>query len=260
MFYINDLILLFNIVLINVFYLYFAETENLSFPQMVIIFLILFILLVISILTYGSYYVGSGFYLKAICKIKDKPNYLALTFDDGPDAAVTPKILDLLKEHNAKAAFFCIGQNILENPALLQRIHTEGHIVGNHTYSHSEWFDFLGSKKMLAELKKCEDAIFNQIEVNPLYFRPPYGVTNPALRKAVKQMNYTTVGWSIRSFDTSGNDAEKIFTRITKRLKYGEILLLHDNKEIAVPVLKKLLDYCKEINIKIVRLDSLIND
>ncbi len=223
-----------------------------------IIFFILLLVEYLLLLIYGSVFINSNFYIKTICSKTNNNNEIAITFDDGPVKEITPLILDVLKEFDVKAAFFCIGNNIINNKSILKQIDNEGHIIGNHSFSHSNYFDFFSSKKMTEELIKTEDIIFQTIGKKVTYFRPPYGVTNPALKKAVNKMNYTVIGWSLRSFDTKYKDPAKILSRVTKKLKSGDIILFHDINPEIINVLRNFIKYALSNNYKFVRLDKLI--
>lgn len=215
----------------------------------------------IGIMIYGSFYIGSNFYVKIIRSVKTDEKKIALTFDDGPDANITPMILDTLEKFGIKAAFFSVGQKMDSHPDLLKMIDKEGHIVGNHTYSHSNWFDFYSFKKMVEELDKTEKLIYDLIGKKVRFFRPPYGVTNPALAKAIKKMNYTPIGWNVRSLDTAkSKKADKIYNRIVRQLKPGSIVLLHDKNPEIITVIEKLALFASENNYEFVRLDKLMND
>ena len=114
----------------------------------------------------------------------------------------TRQILDILKENQAQAAFFCIGKNITGNEDLLKRMVREGHIIGNHSFSHHPLFDFFSSRKMLNDMTAMNQLVKNITGLIPRFFRPPYGVTNPNLKKAVMSGGFISIGWSIRSYDT----------------------------------------------------------
>ena len=162
---------------------------------------ILIIVVVVSaFLFYASYYVGSNVFVKAYCSVKTEKKEIAITFDDGPNPEKTPAILDVLGKYNIKAVFFCIGTNIAGNEEILKRIHNEGHIIGNHTYTHSTWFDLFSARNMTDDLQKAEELIFTIIGKRVHFFRPPYGVTDPMLAKAVKRMKYVV---SVGAFDHS---------------------------------------------------------
>jgi len=217
--------------------------------------------LYLVIMIYGSFYIGSNFYIKIIRSVKTTERKVALTFDDGPDKEITPEVLNTLGKFGIKAAFFTVGEKISAHPDLLKKIDDEGHIIGNHTYSHSNWFDFYSAKKMIEELDKTEELIFDITGKKVEMFRPPFGVTNPALARAVKKMNYTPIGWNIRSLDTAKNKkAIKIYNRIIRQLKPGSIILLHDRNPDIVEVLEKLIMYAHEHNYEFVRLDKLMKD
>lgn len=223
------------------------------------IFFVLLIAFYVLIFIYSSFYINSNIYIKTICSKPNNNREITITFDDGPVKEITPLILDVLKEFDIKAAFFCIGKRIVDNESILKQIDNEGHIIGNHSFSHSNYFDFFSSKKMTEELIKTEDIIFQTIGKKVTYFRPPYGVTNPALKKAVNKMNYTVIGWSLRSFDTKYKDPAKILSRVTKKLKSGDIILFHDINPEIINVLLSFIKYALSNNYKFVRLDKLLN-
>ena len=219
---------------------------------------ILAALLYISALIYGSFTIGSNFYFQVVCSSSSGKKEIAITFDDGPVKEVTPLVLELLKEHNLKAAFFCIGKNISENESILKRMDAEGHLICNHTFSHANMFDFYSGKKMVAELKRTEDSIKNATGKKTGYFRPPFGVTNPTLKRAVKTLNYIPIGWSLRSLDTVITDEKKILIRLKSKLKAGDIVLFHDIDPKVVSILGEFIEYATENGFKIVSLDELL--
>jgi peptidoglycan/xylan/chitin deacetylase (PgdA/CDA1 family) len=142
-------------------------------------------LIYVSVLFCGSYFIRMGFFLKSVCSANTTEKIVALSFDDGPINGNTGRILDILKENHVEAAFFCIGRNIPGNEELLGRIQQEGHIIGNHSYSHHGLFDLFSSQKMLKDIKEMNMVCKNTVGLSPRFFRPPYGVTNPNLKKAV---------------------------------------------------------------------------
>ncbi len=238
----------------------------LSIPLIIAVFrlnyswliLLAFTLLFSTGLVFGSINVCSNFYLKTICNGNTKANSISITFDDGPNQNITPIILDILKENEIKACFFCIGKNAELNSELVKRIDSEGHIIGNHTYSHSNNFDLYSSSKMKNEILKTNSTIKAIINKDLQYFRPPFGVTNPNLAKALKKTNLISIGWSLRSFDTT---AKGNITKTIKRLekiKAGDIVLLHDNITEATEILEKFITMVRTKDLKFVRLDELI--
>ncbi len=217
------------------------------------------VILYLAALVWGAVNIQSNFYIPALCAARTNEKVIAITFDDGPLLKHTPEILDILQQEQASAAFFCIGNRIGGNEALLRRIDAEGHVIGNHSFSHHFWFDMLGSGKMLAELKQMDDVVESVTAKRPRLFRPPYGVTNPDLAKAITKGGYTPIGWNIRSLDTVAKDKDQLLERIKKGIKPGAVLLLHDSMEVTVQALPLLLQHLKKEGYRIERIDKLLN-
>lgn len=209
-------------------------------------------------LFYGSYFVWSGFFLKVICSARTDKKEIAISFDDGPANDFTPAILKVLRDHQVETAFFCIGNRIQGNEHLLRQLHEEGHIIGNHSYSHHFWFDLFSSKKMLEDLKMMDRAMESVTGLQPRLFRPPYGVTNPNLRKAIVQGQYVPVGWSIRSMDTVITDKEKLLNKVMRSIKPGAIILFHDTSKTTLDMLPAFIRQCRERGYVIRRLDKML--
>jgi peptidoglycan-N-acetylglucosamine deacetylase len=189
-----------------------------------------------------------------------KASGVSLSFDDGPVRGKTDVVLDILRNHNVPAAFFCIGERMSMNPELVRRIHDEGHIIGNHSFYHRVTFDLQSSSMISKELYDTDVVLHRLTGKRPKFFRPPYGVTNPMVARAVKRRNYKVIGWSIRSFDTITSDPRKLFKRVTRTLKNGDIILLHDHCESTIEILPLLLDHISKSGFKVVRIDELINE
>ncbi len=169
-----------------------------------------------------------------------------LTFDDGPHPIQTPKILSILKAYNAKACFFCIGSKVVGNEALLKRIYDEGHLIGNHSFTHSGLFPLYSKSKMNTDLNCCDELLSRVIE-KPIYlFRPPFGVTNPTIARIARDRGYQVIGWNIRTLDTQGGDISRILKRIKKRIQPGSVILLHDRLDNSDQILLKTLDFLQE--------------
>ena len=211
------------------------------------------------ILFYGCYFVHSNFFLPVICSATTDKKEIALSFDDGPALSYTPDILGILQKEKAEAAFFCIGSRIPGNEGILKQIHEEGHIIGNHSYSHHFWFDMFSSRKMLADLKDMDNAMEKVTGLSPRLFRPPYGVTNPNLKKAIIDGRYTPIGWNIRSLDTVIDDEQKLLKKINDAIRPGAIILFHDTSKTTLAILPLFLRQVKEKGYKIVRLDKMLN-
>ena len=215
------------------------------------------LIMYIGVSVTASFFVGSGFHMKLICRRDTEHKVIAITFDDGPHPGITPLILDVLK-NRAKATFFCIGKKIKANEALLRRIDNEGHLVGMHSYSHSNLFDFFSPGRMADEFRQTEDLINKIIRKKPLLFRPPYGVINPMVKKALRSFTYHVIGYSNRSLDTVTAGEEKVLRRILKKLRPGDIILLHDTLPFAGNLLKKLLHELTEKGYIVIGLNELL--
>jgi peptidoglycan-N-acetylglucosamine deacetylase len=208
--------------------------------------------------TYGALVLSDSFFVPVVSS--GRATGIALTFDDGPIAKNTERILDILQQYNVPATFFCIGNRVDALPEIMKRIDSEGHLVGNHTYWHGSLFDLQSSPMVMKELYDTDVAIMKAIGKRPRFFRPPYGVTNPMIAKAVRRSNYRVIGWSIRSFDTMIKDPDKLLERITRSLKAGDIILMHDYPESTLIALPRLLDHIQKLGLKVVRVDELINE
>ena len=211
------------------------------------------------IVFWGCYFINSNFFLPVICSSGTQQKQIAISFDDGPVDHFTPEILELLAQQNVEAAFFCIGNRVDQNGSLLKKIYSQNHLVANHSYSHHFWFDLFSAKKMLADLRRMDLAMEKVIGVKPKLFRPPYGVTNPNLKKAIVQGGYTPVGWSVRSMDTVNNNEKKLLDKIINALKPGAVYLFHDTSKTTVAVLPAFLRHARERGYDIVRLDKMLN-
>ncbi len=217
------------------------------------------IFIYLLLLIHGTISISTEFFMPVICNGPDDHNGVSITFDDGPSPETTPRILDILKENEVKAAFFCIGEKVAENPEIMKRIVAEGHIIGNHSYSHHFFFDLLSHDNMVREIRNTNKAI-EKIGGKKIHlFRPPYGVTTPILAKAVKKTKMTSVGWSLRSFDTTTNDPVKLINYIDKKLKAGDVILLHDTREVTVEALQAIIDKIDDREFAILPVDQLLN-
>lgn len=205
----------------------------------------------------GSFTIGWNYHLEARRENPDSAD-IALTFDDGP-TGYTVEILDLLKEFNRKATFFLIGRQVEKYPHLVQRMLAEGHTIGNHTWSHAKKTGFLNAREMEAEIRACDSAIQKITSRQVKFYRPPFGVTNPSVKKAVQVTGHTIMGWSVRSLDTVIPEEEKILDRILRRLKPGRVILLHDTSQKSVNVLRQLLKELEKRSLRSVSLDELFN-
>ncbi|OTE96824.1 polysaccharide deacetylase [Crenothrix sp. D3] len=212
----------------------------------------------LACLIYGSSVIQANFFAPAYCSADTTDKIIALSFDDGPDSQYTPQVLALLANYEATATFFVIGKHIHGNESLLKQMITEGHSIGNHTYSHSFFIDFKNVQGFKDELNQTSDLVFNVIGKRVKLFRPPYGVTTPNLAKAAKLLDYRIIGWNIRSLDTTKDSAEVITQRVQSQIKSGAIILLHDTSAKTLQVLEQTLIFAQQQDYKIVSVERLL--
>jgi len=167
---------------------------------------------------------------------------LAITFDDGPNPAITPKLLDLFDKHSGRATFFLIGDFVRQCPELARETVARGHSLGNHTKSHPNLFK-CGPAEIRMQLQSCSEAIGEATGATPKWFRPPFGLRNPWVIPAANQMGMQAVMWSLISFDWSAQSTEWLIPRMApiaarakqrseKNINTGDILCLHDGNHL----------------------------
>ncbi len=176
---------------------------------------------------------------------------LYLTFDAGYENGNTAPILDALKKHNAPASFFVVGNFVAENPDLIKRMADEGHIVGNHTYSHPDMSKISTKEAFSEELGKVE-TLYQDITGQPMtkYYRPPQGKYNEANLKMAKEMGYKTFFWSLAYVDWYQDDQptkEEAFDKLLGRIHPGAIVLLHSTSSTNAQILDELLTKWEEM-------------
>lgn len=173
-----------------------------------------------------------------------------LTFDDGPTPEITEWVLAQLKEYNAKATFFCIGDNIKKHPHIFQQIRTSGHQIGNHTYNHLKGWR-TPTKNYIENTELCALEIRKHAQQS-LLFRPPYGKIKNKQAKLLLQKNYKIVMWDVLSKDYDTKLSTKECTQnVIQNIRPGSIVVFHDSIK-AFPRLKEslieVLQYLKENN------------
>ncbi len=155
-----------------------------------------------------------------------------LTFDDGPIPEVTPWVLDELKKYNAKATFFCIGENVQKHPEIFQRILSEGHSVGNHTFNHLNGWK-TATSEYIENVDKAEAQMGNNSKFkiqDSRLFRPPYGKITSKQAKILQRKGFKIVMWDIISYDYDANTSpEKCLQNVLKNIKPGSIVVFHDS-------------------------------
>jgi peptidoglycan-N-acetylglucosamine deacetylase len=211
------------------------------------------------LLALGSIKMQMNFYIPSVMSGDGQKKEVAFSFDDGPDSENTPAVLDILRDYNVKAAFFAVGNKIEKDASIVKRIHEEGHLLGGHSYSHHFFFDLMPYHRVKQELETTEILLYKITGKKTRWFRPPYGVTNPVLARAIRQMKYIPVGWSLKSKDTMMDNEKKLFERITKNIKPGDLLLFHDTRPVTTRVLPLLIGFLNEHQYRIVSPEQLLN-
>ena len=195
-----------------------------------------------GITAYGAVFPRSQLFGPTICRT-NSPRRLAVTFDDGPNPAITPKLLNLLDRYHARATFFLIGRFVRECPELVKEVFARGHAIGNHTETHPNLF-WLGQTQIRDEVRRCSDAIRDATGSPPQWFRPPFGMRNPWLAGVARELDLRVVMWTLIPGDWRADKPsewlirrmERIAARTEHRLRNlhghsryaGEILCLHD--------------------------------
>lgn len=196
-----------------------------------------------------------------ICEGDGSQRRVALTFDDGPDPRSTPALLDLLRAENVPATFFCIGRNVAAHPQIVARIANEGHLLGNHTYTHSNATNCFGLVRLTEEMTRTQSAVQTAAAASPGYFRPPMGLSNPRVFKAAAGLGLKVIGWTARGIDTRIRDSNRVVQRILRGARPGAIILLHDGNippERLLTTVKLLLARLREQGYQFARLDHLL--
>lgn len=248
-----------NVNIISIFFLIVFTLLKIGFDiSFWWIILILIIWLTLTII--GSFHIRWNYFLKAIHSMHQiEKSEIALTFDDGPNIDFTPKVLSLLKKYNAKATFFLIGKNIIKHPEIVKQIISGGHIIGNHSYVHSNDYGFKSTKKILDDINKTQKLVLEITNLKLKFFRPPFGVTNPNIAAAVSSLKLKAFGWSIRSYDTTSKSTDGIINDITSNIQKGDVVLLHDTSERSVLILEHLLQFLEINKLKSITLEKLFN-
>jgi peptidoglycan-N-acetylglucosamine deacetylase len=168
-----------------------------------------------------------GFFLPVISRGCSGQRIVALTFDDGPDPATTPLLLDLLAAHGVRATFFVIGRRAKAHPALIRMILDGGHTVGNHSFSHDTLVAFKGVQMVEAEIAASQ-RVLSGLGVTPLVYRPPVGITYPLLGRVLPGLGLTAVTFSCLARDGGNRSIGRLAERILRRVRPDDIIMLHE--------------------------------
>ncbi|MBQ0262377.1 polysaccharide deacetylase family protein, partial [Enterobacter hormaechei] len=180
---------------------------------------------------------------------------VALTFDDGPNPATTPQVLETLAKYDIKATFFVLGKNVSGNEDLVKRIKSEGHVVGNHSWSHP-----ILSQLSLDEAKKqitdTEDVLTKVLGSSSKLMRPPYGAITDDIRNS---LDLSFIMWDVDSLDWKSKNEASILTEIQHQVANGSIVLMHDIHSPTVNALPRVIEYLKNQGYTFVTIPEMLN-
>jgi peptidoglycan/xylan/chitin deacetylase (PgdA/CDA1 family) len=158
---------------------------------------------------------------------------LALTYDDGPNDSHTLKLLDVLAKHGVRATFFMIGQYVRQRPEIARAVAQAGHTIGNHTFTHPLLI-FSTNAQIRAQLVDCRSALQDAVGEHSKLFRPPFGGRRPATLRIARELGLQTVMWNVTGYDWNAPPAAMIEKKVTRRMRGGDVVLLHDGGHLAM--------------------------
>lgn len=184
----------------------------------------------------------------------------ALTFDDGPDGTVMPKILDILKKNSINASFFLIGNQVKAYKNVVKRTYEEGNLVLNHSFTHPDFFK-LSEKDIKKQLSETEDVIYGATGKRPAIIRPPYGSLNDTIISTSRALDYHIAIWSTDTLDWSQKEKDNIVKNVVDNIRPGEIILMHCNsdKKATAEALPIIISELRDKGYSFVTLDKLLN-
>lgn len=175
---------------------------------------------------------------------------VALTFDDGPSDETTPRVLEILRAKGVKATFFLVGREAERHPDLVRQMRTEGHAIGNHTFTHSPLFCFLTPARLRWEIERTQQVLSGITGARPRLFRSPVGLRHPFLARTLKDAGVEYISWQLRTLDTHPNRPNALRARILDRIAPGDIVLMHDRPArgttAMISVLPEVIDRLRD--------------
>ena len=166
---------------------------------------------------------------------------VAITIDDGPDPEVTPQVLAILAEHRVQVTFFCIGERAARFSACVRDCAAAGHAIENHSYRHGHNFSLLGPGSIRRDIARAQQVLTALGGTAPRFFRAPAGLRNPLLDPVLQRLGLQLASWTRRGFDTVSTDPASVLARLTRNLRAGDILLLHDGHASRSPAGRPLV-------------------
>lgn len=208
-----------------------------------------------KVLTASNYDISQEEYELLFSNVVDKnKKMVAITLDDGPHATNTQKILDILDAHNAKATFFMLGQNVVNNEEVVKDVYKRGNEIGIHTWDHKQ-LTKLSQDEIVSQVERTSDAIYKIIGKRPKLVRPPYGAINDTVKNSI---NYPLILWNIDSLDWKSRDEKQIVPLVMNSVQDGDIILLHDIHSTTVPAVEKIVSQLEEQGYQMVTVSQLL--
>jgi peptidoglycan-N-acetylglucosamine deacetylase len=184
--------------------------------------------------------------------------YIALTFDDGPNQKLTPRLLDLLAQHHIHVTFFVVGENVVQYPEILQRAVREGHEIGNHSWSHPNLAK-MSDENVRAQIKRTEEAITSAIGSRPTLLRPPYGSVTARQKHFIHdELGYEIILWEVDPLDWKNPGPNVVSSRIVKETHAGSIVLAHDIHPQTIQAMPATLTELEAKGFKFVTVSELL--
>jgi peptidoglycan/xylan/chitin deacetylase (PgdA/CDA1 family) len=191
--------------------------------------------------------------------VKVNGPYVAMTFDDGPHATLTPKLLDLLAQKKIKVTFFVLGENAQRHPEILKRAVAEGHEIGNHSWSHPNLAK-LSNEALRSQLQRTDDVIAQAIGSHPTIMRPPYGELTPKQRQWVNSVfGYKVILWDVDPLDWKEPGPSIVAQRIIRETKHGSIMLSHDIHAQTIAAMPETFDALLAKGFRFVTISELLS-
>lgn len=210
----------------------------------------------LCLLLFFIYFLRQSGIIQETMVLPQEEKKIALTFDDGPHPQFTEKLLDGLKERGVQATFFVTGEHAELHPDIIERMNEEGHIIGNHTYSHIQLTS--GNREVYkAELIKTNQILSNITGEEVLYVRPPYGTWDKSFET---ELNMFPVLWNVDPLDWCSDNASLVISRVLKDAEENDIILLHDYYETSVTAALQIVDELQERGYTFVTVEEILFD
>ena len=174
----------------------------------------------------------SQLYGRTFIGVNHASRLLALTYDDGPSDAWTPRLLDVLAKHDVRATFFMIGRYVLQQSDTARAVATAGHVIGNHTHMHPNLI-FCSPGQIVAQLRECDRVLTETVGEHSKLFRPPFGGRRPDVLTSIRSQGFIPVMWSVASNDWNTLSPDEIEDKIVRQVRGGDVILMHDGGHLS---------------------------